>query len=153
MERSIVLIAHDIRSLWNVGSLFRTCDAMNVEKLWLTGYTGTPPRREIAKTALGADEWITWEHARDPLPVLDAYAQEGWTLTALEQTPKAVDVSVYSPPERIVLVLGHEVLGVPAAILDRCGDHIQIPMFGRKKSLNVTVAAGIALHKLRCAAV
>lgn len=151
MDRSIILLAHDIRSLWNVGSLFRTCDAMSVEKLWLTGYTGTPPRREIAKTALGADEWVPWEHTVDPLQVLDSYAAEGWRLVALEQTPTAIDVSAYVPHDRVLLVVGHEVLGVPAAILERCTDHIHIPMLGKKNSLNVTVAAGIALHRLRFA--
>lgn len=149
MERKLRLLAHNIRSLWNVGSFFRTADAMNVERIYLTGYTGTPPRKEISKTSLGADEWLPWEHADDPLTVIRALKDDGWTTIALELTPDAVDLTTYDPPEKICLVLGHEVDGISHELLNACDATVQIPMLGKKESLNVAVAAGIALHRLR----
>lgn len=149
MPRRIALLAHNIRSLWNVGSFFRTADAFGVEKMYLTGYTGTPPRREISKTALGADEWVPWEHQSDPFALIASLKEEGWTVAALEQTDTAVDLLTCKPPEKICLVVGHEVTGVPEEILRLCDPHLAIPMQGKKESLNVAVAAGIALHHLR----
>ncbi|PIQ76469.1 RNA methyltransferase [Candidatus Peregrinibacteria bacterium CG10_big_fil_rev_8_21_14_0_10_49_24] len=148
MERRIVLLAHNIRSLWNVGSFFRTADAFSVEKIFLTGYTGTPPRREISKTALGADEWVPWEFQKDPVSVINSLREEGYSIVALEQTEKATDVTVYQGKEKICLLVGHEVTGVPKELLTFSDDHIHIPMCGKKESLNVSVAAGIALHCL-----
>ena len=146
-----MLLAHNIRSLWNVGSFFRTADAFAVEKVYLTGYTGTPPRKEISKTSLGADEWLPWEHAEDPATVLAALKADGWTIAALELTPDAVDIAAYEPPEKICLVLGHEVTGVSDELIGLCDVALQIPMLGKKESLNVAVATGIALHRLRTA--
>lgn len=151
MKRRIMLLAHNIRSLWNVGSFFRTADAFAVEKVYLTGYTGTPPRKEISKTSLGADEWLPWEHAEDPATVLAALKADGWTIAALELTPDAVDIAAYEPPEKICLVLGHEVTGVSDELIGLCDVALQIPMLGKKESLNVAVATGIALHRLRTA--
>lgn len=151
MERRICLVAHNIRSLWNVGSFFRTADAFAVEKVWLTGYTGTPPRKEISKTSLGADEWLPWEHAEDPATVLAALKADGWTIAALELTPDAVDIATYKPPDKLCLVLGHEVTGVSDDLIGLCDVALQIPMLGKKESLNVAVATGIALHRLRTA--
>lgn len=149
MEQKIILLAHNIRSLWNVGSFFRTADAFAVEKIILTGYTGVPPRREISKTALGADEWVTWEYEKDPLAAMEKVRKNGYRIVALEQTHKATDIATYISPEKICLILGHEVTGVPAELLDLSDDHVHIPMNGKKESLNVSVAAGIALHSLR----
>jgi 23S rRNA (guanosine2251-2'-O)-methyltransferase len=151
MTRHIVLVAHNIRSLWNVGSFFRTADAFAVEKVYLTGYTGTPPRKEISKTSLGADEWLPWEHADDPATVLRALKADGWTIAALELTPDAIDIATYAPPEKLCLVLGHEVTGVSDDLIGLCDVALQIPMLGKKESLNVAVATGVALHRLRTA--
>jgi 23S rRNA (guanosine2251-2'-O)-methyltransferase len=151
MERRIVLVAHNIRSLWNVGSFFRTADAFAVEKVYLTGYTGTPPRKEISKTSLGADEWLPWEHADDPATVLSMLRAEGWTIAALELTPNAIDIDAYAPPDKLCLVLGHEVTGVSDDLIGLCDVALQIPMLGKKESLNVAVATGVALHRLRTA--
>ncbi len=151
MKRRICLLAHNVRSLGNVGSFFRTGDAFAVERIYLTGYTGTPPRKEISKTSLGADEWLPWEHADDPLSVLRALKDDGWTTVALELTPGAVDLASYDPPEKLCLVLGHEVDGISTELIDACDVAVQIPMLGKKESLNVAVAAGIALHRLRTA--
>lgn len=148
-DRRIRLLGHNIRSLWNVGSFFRTCDALQIETLYLTGYTGCPPRKEITKTALGADETVAWESQRDPLPILLALKVEGWSLVALEIVPDAQPLHAFSPSEKVCLIVGHELTGVPSEILSLCHHIVAIPMLGTKESLNVAVAAGIALHHLR----
>src|SRR6185436_16380822 len=107
MKRRLCLLAFNVRSLWNVGSFFRTCDAMNVEKLYLTGYTGHPPRKEITKTALGAEATVEWEHAEDPLPVLEQLKEEGWSLVALELSGDAVDLPAFTPSDRTCVIVGH----------------------------------------------
>ncbi|MDD4287838.1 MAG: RNA methyltransferase [Candidatus Peribacteraceae bacterium] len=149
MSRQIVLLAFNIRSLWNVGSLFRTSDSFAIEKIFLTGYTATPPRREISKTALGAEETVSWEKAEDPVKVIAKLKKQGFTIVALEQARGAVDLDKYEPPSKVCLIVGHEVLGVPKELLKLCDAVVHIPMHGKKESLNVAVAAGIALHQLR----
>ena len=149
MKRRICFLAHNVRSLWNVGSFFRTADAMNVEKIYLTGYTGHPPRKEITKTALGAEETVEWEHAVEPLSVLQSLKHDGWELVALELTPKSKDIHAFKPSNKICLVVGHELTGVPEDVLAICDHIVQIPMLGKKESLNVAVAAGIALSVIR----
>ncbi|MEK7562816.1 MAG: RNA methyltransferase [Patescibacteria group bacterium] len=149
MSRQIILLAHNIRSLWNIGALFRSGDCFAVEKLILAGYTATPPRREIAKTALGADEWIPWEHCTDPNDVIQSLSEDGWRIVGLEQSEHSIALEQYPPSAKTCLIVGHEILGVPEEILMLCNDVVHIPMLGKKKSLNVSVAAGIALHHLR----
>ena len=149
MKRHIRFLAYNVRSLWNVGSFFRTCDAFDVEKIYLTGYTGFPPRKEITKTALGAEEFVAWESQKDPLPVLQQLKDEGWHLMALEITPDAVSLADVIVPDRVCLIVGHELAGVPPEILLLCDQVTKIPMLGKKESLNVAVAAGIALYCLR----
>ena len=148
-SKTIILLAHNIRSLWNVGSFFRTADAFAVEKIYLTGYTATPPRREIAKTALGADEWILWEYEKDPMKLIEKLKNDGWRIVGLEITDQSQDITHYHPTEKICLIVGHEVTGVPKEILSLCDDVVHIPMLGKKESLNVSVATGIALERLR----
>lgn len=145
-SHKICLLAHNIRSLWNVGSLFRTSDAFAVEKIYLTGYTAVPPRREISKTALGAEDWIEWEYEKDPEIIISTLKKEGWKIVGLEITNDAEDVSRFETPEKVCLVLGHEVTGIPDSILKLCDATVMIPMRGKKESLNVSVAAGIALY-------
>lgn len=149
--RNIRLIAHNIRSLWNVGAFFRTCDALNIEHLYLTGYTGHPPRKEITKTAIGAEQNIPWEHSRDPLPIIEQLKNDGWQIVALEIAPGAVDVSAFNPTDKVCLIAGHELTGVPEELLKLSDAVVMIPMLGKKESLNVAVATGIALHHLRSA--
>lgn len=151
MARKICLLAHNVRSLWNVGSFFRTCDAMNVEKIYLTGYTGIPPRQEISKVAIGAEEFVPWEQCVEPLEILRKLKADGWSLVALEITPDAVDIIEHKPKDNVCLIVGHELTGVPPEILSLCDAVVMIPMLGQKESLNVAVAAGIALHQLRTA--
>ncbi|HLD71484.1 MAG TPA: RNA methyltransferase [Candidatus Peribacteraceae bacterium] len=148
-HRQIRLLAHNVRSLWNVGSFFRTADAMNVEKIYLTGYTGHPPRKEITKTALGAEETVDWEKAPEPLPLLKSLQEDGWELVALELTSKSRNIHLFKPSDKVCLIVGHELTGVPEDVLAICDSIVQIPMLGKKESLNVAVAAGIALYSLR----
>ena len=151
MKRQIVILAHNIRSLWNVGALFRTSDAFAIEKIYLTGYTAVPPRREISKTALGAEEWIQWEQGDDPLAVIQQLKNDGYTIVALEKTNQSTDLISYEPPGKIALILGHEVSGVSDDLLAHSDAVVHIPMRGKKESLNVSVATGIALHHLQSA--
>lgn len=151
MDRRISLLAHNIRSMWNVGSFFRTCDAFAVEKLYLTGYTAFPPRKEITKTAIGAEAHVPWEHREDPVPLLRTLKEEGWSLVALEITQDAVVLADFKPASKTCLILGHELTGVPEDILSLCDGVIMISMLGHKESLNVAVAAGVALNHLRFA--
>lgn len=148
-RRSIRLLAHNIRSLWNVGAFFRTCDALGVEHLYLTGYTPHPPRKEITKTAIGAEQWVPWEHSRDPLPIIELLKKDGWQIVSLELSPTAIDLSAFVPDQRVCLIVGHELTGVPEDILLQSDAIVQIPMLGKKESLNVSVATGIALYALR----
>jgi tRNA G18 (ribose-2'-O)-methylase SpoU len=150
-ERHLRLLAHNVRSLWNVGSFFRTSDAFAVERIYLTGYTGTPPRKEITKTAIGAELTVPWEHHADPMPVLRALKDEGWQLLALEIRDGAIDIAKFSPSDKVCLIVGHELTGVPDEAIALCGATVFIPMLGQKESLNVAVAAGVALHQLRSA--
>ncbi|MCF7844745.1 MAG: RNA methyltransferase [Kiritimatiellales bacterium] len=148
MNREVVLLAHNIRSLWNVGSLFRTCDAFGVSKLLLTGYTALPPRREISKTALGAEETIEWEHHKEPLELIQQLKNDGYKIVSLELTDDAQDLSKYDAPKKLCLIVGHEVTGVPKELLEVSDDKVQIPMQGQKESLNVSVATGVALFQM-----
>jgi tRNA G18 (ribose-2'-O)-methylase SpoU len=148
MNREIILLAHNIRSLWNVGSFFRTADCFGVRRIILSGYTPLPPRREISKTALGAEEWIPWEHIHNPLDAIKKAKKEGYAVIALERIKGAKDIGSYTPPSKILLIVGHEILGVPKELLSAADDLLQIPMHGKKESLNVAVAAGIALERL-----
>lgn len=149
MEPRIILLAHTIRSLWNVGSLFRTSDAFGVEKLILSGYTATPPRREISKTAIGAEESVQWEYIEEPTDTLKKLQEDGWSLVALEQTDTAKKLSNYEPTDKVCIVLGHEVSGISQELLDLCDTHVEIPMHGMKESINVSVATGIILNHIR----
>lgn len=122
---------------------------MGVELLYLTGYTGHPPRKEITKTAIGAEETVAWERHGDPVAVISALRTEGWQIAALELTPGAIDLLKFQPADRVCLIVGHELTGVPEDLLSLSDVTLQIPMLGTKESLNVAVAAGIALHHLR----
>ena len=150
----IVVIAHNIRSTHNVGSIFRTADAMGVSHVYLSGYTPTPtdrfgrPQKDIAKTALGAETYIPWERA-EVASVVSQLQKRGFTLAALEQSSASVPLNTYKAPQKLALILGNEVRGVSKQLQEKCDVVLEIPMFGEKESLNVSVAAGIALFMLR----
>lgn len=149
LDRRLVLLAHNVRSLWNVGAFFRTSDAMKVEKVYLTGYTGHPPRKEISKTALNAEENVPWEHQVDPYEIIKGLKADGWQIVSLELTSDAVPLHEFKPAEKVCLIVGHELSGVPEEMQALSDATVYIPMLGDKESLNVSVATGIALHHLR----
>lgn len=143
----LTVILNDIRSLTNVGSFFRTCDAFNIDKLYLCGITATPPHREIQKTALGATESMEWEHRESAIDLVNELKADGVTICSIEQTEKTTllqDVGKL-PEKRFALVLGNEVNGVDQDIIDVSDYIIEIPQFGTKHSLNVSVCAGIVM--------
>lgn len=148
MPRTIHLIAHDIRSRENVGALFRLADALGVSKLWLAGYTPVPPDEKIHKTALGAEEWVPFEALPSIDEVLRRLEKEGIPVYALERIEGAIMLPDQPGEERLAILLGTETTGVPASLLERCAGVIQIPQVGRKESLNVSMAAAIAVWEL-----
>jgi len=140
------LIAHDIRSLHNVGSLFRSSDTFGVEKIYLTGITGTPPRKEIAKVALGSEHRVPWEQRENTLELIRELQMQGWFICALETNKEAKSLlEVKRKNGKIVLLVGNEVEGLSSEFCTACDAIAEIPMPGVKRSLNVSVAAGIAL--------
>lgn len=145
-SRILHLIANDIRSAENVGSLFRTCDSLGVAKLWLTGYTPTPEHPRVKKTALGAERAVEWEQSTDVLAAINKLRHDGFHIVALERDPRASDLLEYQPRDKTALLLGNEVTGVPPSLLSECNDIVQITHHGIKESLNVSVAAGIASY-------
>jgi tRNA G18 (ribose-2'-O)-methylase SpoU len=142
------ILAHNVRSMHNVGAIFRTSDGAGVDKIFLTGYTATPPRVEITKSALGAETWIPWEYDRDPFKIISRLKQDEVSLVALEQTKDAVEISGFNPDFPLCLVVGNEINGVPDQILAECDTVVQLPMRGKKESLNVSVAFGIAAYEI-----
>jgi tRNA G18 (ribose-2'-O)-methylase SpoU len=142
--RELHLLAHDIRSRENVGALFRTADSLGIAKLWLTGYTPTPPDDKISKVALGAEQAVQYEAVKDVAAVIRRLKEEGVPVFALELTLDAVDLARFAAPDRMALLLGTEVTGIPPSLLALCDGAVKITQRGIKESLNVAVAAGIA---------
>lgn len=161
--RKIILIAHNIRSTHNVGSLLRTADGLGVERVYLTGYTPYPAIRDdsrmphiarkvderITKTALGAEKSVDWEHEPDAEAVINKLKERGFNIVALEQAPNSIKLPAYKPLEKIVVVVGREVEGIEPDVLELCDSVVEIPMYGKKESFNVAVAAAIALYQMR----
>lgn len=142
----IVVVLDDIRSLANVGSIFRTSDSFNVEEIVLGGITGTPPHREIQRTALGATESVKWRHVENTMEVLQEFKSKGYLIASIEQCEDSVAPTTFDQIKKpICLVLGNEVMGVNQSIVDISDLVFEIPQLGTKHSLNVTVAAGIVI--------
>ncbi|HEY4483500.1 MAG TPA: RNA methyltransferase [Candidatus Paceibacterota bacterium] len=150
----MVLILHNLRSVLNVGAIFRTADAVGVEKIYLAGFTPGPldrfgrVRKDFHKAALGAENSVPWESMPDIFALLKKLKAEGYQLTALEQNKRAIDYKKFNPNKKCALVIGNEVEGVSKEVLKMCDKIIEIPMQGKKESLNVSVATGIALFRL-----
>jgi tRNA G18 (ribose-2'-O)-methylase SpoU len=142
----MILIAHNIRSLHNVGSILRSADAFGIERVYLTGFTGAPPRAEISKTALGAEDRVMWRQMENVHAALEEVRADGYSILALDNCPGAEPIDVVDG--RAALILGNEVEGIDESVL-MCVDRVvEIPLPGRKRSLNVSVATGIALFAL-----
>ena len=143
-----VAVLDNIRSLHNVGAIFRTADAAGVGKLYLCGMTGAPPRHEIRKAALGAEETVPWEYFKQTHEALDKLKREGYFIIALESTPASVDYRCAAYRFPLALVVGHEYNGIAPEILAQCDATISLPMRGVKVSLNVAVAFGVAAYEI-----
>lgn len=143
----VVVVLDNIRSLNNIGSIFRTCDAFKIEKLYLCGITGTPPHREIQKTALGATDSLDWKYFDTTLNCVEDLRRKNFRIVAVEQLDKSIDLRHYQPSisDKIALIFGNEINGVSDEILDFVDEGIEIPQFGIKHSFNVSVSSGIIL--------
>ena len=145
----IFVICHNIRSRHNVGSIFRTADAAGVAKIFLCGITPVPPHPNIEKVSLGAEKFVEWEKRKETWRVIDELKKEGVEIISLEQAKNSISLnSLKSAKKSVALILGEEVKGLPDSILDRSDKIVHIPMRGRKESLNVATAFGIAVYKL-----
>jgi len=146
----LVVLLDNIRSMHNVGSLFRTCDAFNVEKLYLCGITAKPPHKEISKTALGSTESVDWSYVEDGLIVVQELKKQGYKVYAIEQTDRSLPLNQLQqkPNEKTAIILGNEVFGVDDKLLKHCTGALEIPQYGTKHSLNVAVAGSIAIWEI-----
>ena len=154
----LILVIHNIRSAHNVGALFRTADGAGADEIILSGYTPLPPKKDalyltdadkaLKKTALGAEESVPWRKASSLTKILTDLKKTGYKIVALEQDERSVDYRKYTPGKKVALLVGNEVSGVDKRILKQCDAIIELPMRGKKNSLNVSVAAGIALYQI-----
>lgn len=146
----LVVVLDNVRSMHNVGSVFRTADAFLIEAIWLCGYTPRPPHRDIHKTALGATETVKWHYADTTLEAVQKLKQEGFAIYAIEQVEKSIPLHEFSSQiaEKLAIIFGNEVTGIAPSVLSICNGSIEIPQFGMKHSLNISVAAGIVLWEL-----
>lgn len=143
------LILPNIRSCHNVGAMFRTADACGVTKLFLVGYTATPPKKEIDKVALGAETWMPWEHRKDLKRLITSLKKKGVKIIGLEKNDRSVDIGTLQIDTDVALIVGNEVDGITPDIQALCDIVAHIPMHGKKESLNVSIAAGIAMYEIK----
>jgi len=143
----VTVVLDNVRSLHNIGSVFRTCDAFLLEGIYLCGITATPPHREINKTALGATESVDWIYFKETSLAVDLLREKGYRIFAVEQTVNSCQLHKFTiaPEIKYALVFGHEIKGVDQKIIDQCDGAIEIPQHGTKHSLNIAVSAGIVL--------
>ncbi|MBI5037421.1 MAG: RNA methyltransferase [Candidatus Kerfeldbacteria bacterium] len=144
-HRDIVVVLYNIRSRFNVGALFRTADAAGVKRMILCGITPQPPHPKIDKVALGAEKTVPFTYYRQTKRALDDLHKQGYQLIALEQSAESIHYTKLKYPKRCALLIGNEVSGLPYRLLKQCDHIIEIPMHGRKESLNVGIATGIIL--------
>ena len=148
-KKQIVVILDDVRSMNNVGSVFRTCDCLGIGQLYLCGITGKPPHRDIHKTSLGAENSIQWEHHEHIETVINTLKSNNYTIVGLEQTDKSTDIRNFEPGSKpVALIVGNEVDGISDKALTLCDNILEIPQFGTKHSFNVAVSSGIALWEM-----
>jgi tRNA G18 (ribose-2'-O)-methylase SpoU len=146
----IIAVLENVRSAYNVGSVFRTADAFLIEAIYICGYTAYPPHKEIKKTALGADETVSWRHFKNISGAIEEIRNLGYKVYAVEQAMDSYKLQAisYEADEKIAVVFGNEVTGVEQSTIEQCDGCIEIPQLGMKHSLNISVAAGIVLWEL-----
>ncbi len=154
MKRTeVYILLHDIRSVYNAGAIFRTADAIGATKIYITGYTPTPvdrfgqPRNDFAKSALGSEKTMAWEYAKTPVSILNRLKKEKVQIISVEQSESSVDYKKVKLGPKVLVVFGNEVEGVSKSILSKSDVIAEIPMRGKKESLNVSVSAGIILYR------
>lgn len=142
------ILLHNVRSMHNVGAAFRSADAFGIDEILLSGYTPTPPRPEIAKTAIGAQKHVNWQQVEDPQKYIETLKENDYRLVGMEQMTKSILLPDYTIPEEkdICLVFGNEVTGLDEDILQYIDDFVEIPQYGHKHSLNVSVTVGVTLY-------
>ena len=146
MKKNVVIL-DNLRSLNNIGSIFRTCDALKINKLFLCGICGTPPNREINKTALGSTEFVDWEYEKNILDVIKKLKDDNYKIISIEQTKKSIELNNFkvSKNDKVAFIFGNEVKGVSFNAINSSDLIIKIPQFGKKKSMNVSVCVGVIL--------
>jgi len=146
----LVVVLDNVRSQHNVGAVFRTADAMRIERVVLCGICCCPPNQEIHKTALGAEESVEWSYYKETLDAVQDLQAQGYTVYAVEQAHDSITLEEAAAqlPDKVAVVLGHEVFGVQQSVVDNCSQCIEIPQYGTKHSMNVSVTAGIVLYRL-----
>jgi 23S rRNA (guanosine2251-2'-O)-methyltransferase len=144
----VTLVLDNVRSLYNVGAFFRAADGAGIEKLFLCGITGRPPKKAITKTALGAEETVPWDHSWEAIPVVEDLRARGYEVAAIETSVRSVDLFDWKPNFPVCLLFGHEVDGLRPELERLADTHVRIPMLGVKHSLNVATAGGVAVYEL-----
>jgi 23S rRNA (guanosine2251-2'-O)-methyltransferase len=163
MAKQIIVIAHNVRSTHNIGSMFRLADGLAIDKVYLTGYSPHPfsdddnrlPHlakkidKQINKTALGATQSVPWEAHENIMALIEELKRQDWTICSLEQTPQAQELNSFRPPKKVAIIVGSEIGGLPAEVIKACNASVEIPMFGVKESFNVSTALAMALYHIR----
>lgn len=144
----VALLLDNIRSMYNVGSFFRTADGAGIERLLLSGITARPPKSAISKTALGADERVAWQPVEDVFTAVTNLRNEGYEVAAIETSDRAVDIFDWQPRFPVCVLFGHEVDGLSGTLLNACDTHVRLPMLGLKHSLNVSCAGAVVMYEL-----
>lgn len=147
-KKDFYIIAHNIRSLYNIGTMFRTADGLGANRLFLTGYSGRPPRKEISKVALGAEESVSWQYYKSLTYLLNKLKKQGVYIVALETSGQAINYLDFKPNFPLALIVGNEVRGISKATLEKVDQIIYLPMDGIKESLNVGVAMAVAAYHI-----
>lgn len=154
MKKETVVVLHNIRSVYNAGAIFRTADAAGISKIYLTGYTSTPldrfgrERKDFAKSALGAQKSVPWEYVKSSSVLIKILKKDDFEVVAVEQSKDSIDYKRFKPKQKTVFLFGNEVRGISSQFLKKCDKIIEIPMRGKKESLNVSVSAGIVLFRV-----
>lgn len=144
----VVAILENVRSAYNVGSVFRTADAFLIEAIYLTGYTAKPPHKEIKKTALGAEDTVSWKHFPSAKEAIGSLKQDGYKVFAVEQVENSISLEKFEMDDKVAVIFGNEVSGVEQTTIALCDGTIEIPQLGMKHSLNIATAAGVVLWEI-----
>jgi len=144
----VIAVLENVRSAYNVGSVFRTADAFLIEAVYLTGYTAKPPHKEIKKTALGAEDTVSWKHFLAAKEAIQQLKEDGYKVFAVEQVENSISLEKFDADDKVAVIFGNEVTGVEQSTIALCDGTIEIPQLGMKHSLNIATAAGVVLWEI-----